>query len=115
VRVCRFRAAPAEALEEAVLNIVAGGALPEGVVATARAELRRRLETPDVANVGRQRARLRPGEAVYDPFVGSGTCLVAAETLGRRCYGMEIEPRYVQLTIERWQALTGAFAARIEQ
>ena len=39
------------------------------------------------------RNHLRPGEAVYDPFVGSGTCLVAAETLGRRCYAMEIDPR----------------------
>jgi DNA modification methylase len=58
------------------------------------------------------RNHLKPGEAVYDPFVGSGTCLVAAETLGRRCYGVEIEPRYVQLTIERWQAMTGRTAAR---
>jgi DNA modification methylase len=56
------------------------------------------------------RNHLRPGEAAYDPFVGSGTSIVAAETLGRRCYGMEIDPRYVQLTIERWQALTGGTA-----
>ncbi len=61
------------------------------------------------------RNHLRAGAAVYDPFIGSGTCLVAAETLGRRCYGMEIDPRYVQLTIERWQGLTGQTAARVEQ
>ena len=54
------------------------------------------------------------GDALYDPFLGSGTALVAAETLGRRCYGMEIEPRYVQLTIERWQGLTGRQAERID-
>ena len=44
---------------------------------------------------------------VYDPFVGSGTTLIAAEQAGRRCYAMDIDPRYVQLSIERWQAFTG--------
>ncbi len=39
------------------------------------------------------RNHLAPGELVYDPFVGSGTTLIAAERLGRRCYAMEIEPR----------------------
>jgi DNA modification methylase len=38
---------------------------------------------------------------VYDPFLGSGTTMVAAEQLGRRCYGMEIEPKYVAVTLER--------------
>ena len=65
------------------------------------------FETP-IAN------HLRAGEAAYDPFLGSGTALVAAETLGRRCYGMEIDPRYVQLTIERWQRLTGRQAERVD-
>ena len=60
------------------------------------------------------RNHLEAGEAVYDPFLGSGTTLVAAETLGRRCYGMEIDPRYVQLTIERWQGLTGRTAERAD-
>lgn len=49
---------------------------------------------------------------VYDPFAGSGTTLVAAESLGRRAYAMEIEPRFVQVTIERWQAFTGEVAVR---
>jgi DNA modification methylase len=40
---------------------------------------------------------------VYDPFLGSGTTLVAAKTLVRRCYGLEIDPRYCQVVIERWQ------------
>lgn len=54
----------------------------------------------------------RPGDAVYDPFLGSGTTLIAAERLGRRCLAMEIEPRYAQVCIERWQAFTGQEARR---
>jgi DNA modification methylase len=38
---------------------------------------------------------------VYDPFIGSGTTMVAAEQLDRVCYGMEIEPKYVAVTLER--------------
>jgi DNA modification methylase len=53
------------------------------------------------------------GDLVYDPFLGSGTTLIAAETLGRRCHGLEIEPRYAQVVIERWQGLTGRVAQRI--
>jgi len=49
----------------------------------------------------------KAGEAVLDPFCGSGTTLCAAEQLGRRCYAMELEPRYVQVVIERWQNLSG--------
>jgi DNA modification methylase len=60
------------------------------------------------------RNHLRAGEAVYDPFAGSGTTLVAAQTLGRSCYGMEIEPRFVQVTIERWQRFSGRTAERID-
>lgn len=50
---------------------------------------------------------LAEGEAVYEPFAGSGTTLIAAETLGRVALAMEIEPRFAQLTIERWEAFTG--------
>ncbi len=53
-----------------------------------------------------------PGELVYDPFLGSGTTLMAAQVLGRRCLGMEVEPRFVQVAIERWQAFTGGEAVR---
>ena len=49
---------------------------------------------------------------VYEPFSGSGTTLVAAEALGRRCFAMEIDPKYVQVAIERWQAFTGRTAER---
>jgi len=56
------------------------------------------------------RNHLRAGEAVYEPFSGSGTTIIAAETLGRRCYAMEIDPKYVQVAIERWQRFTGRSA-----
>jgi DNA modification methylase len=47
----------------------------------------------------------RPGEVVYDPFCGSGTTLVAAHQLGRRGYGVEIDPDYVAVTLERLSQL----------
>jgi DNA modification methylase len=50
---------------------------------------------------------------VYDPFAGSGTTLMAAEQLGRRCVAIEIEPRYVQVAIDRWEAFTGGTAVKV--
>jgi len=47
---------------------------------------------------------------VYDPFSGSGTTIVACEQLGRRCFAIEIEPKYVDVAIRRWQKLTGKAA-----
>jgi DNA modification methylase len=44
---------------------------------------------------------------VLDPFLGSGTTLLAAERTGRRCYGIELDPIYVDTAIERWQRMTG--------
>ncbi len=44
---------------------------------------------------------------VYDPFLGSGTTLIAAEQLDRRCYAMEIEPAYVDVSVRRWEHVTG--------
>jgi DNA modification methylase len=52
----------------------------------------------------------RRGEIVYDPFLGSGTCQAAATQIERVCYGMEIDPKYVDVTIQRWQQLTGQIA-----
>lgn len=49
----------------------------------------------------------RTGEVVYDPFLGSGTTLIAAEQLGRKCYGMEISPAYCDVIVKRWETLTG--------
>ena len=51
-----------------------------------------------------------PGQAVYDPFIGSGTTLIAAETTGRICFGIELNPAYVDVAIERWQRFTGQHA-----
>jgi len=51
---------------------------------------------------------------IYDPFLGSGTTLIAAEQLDRTCYGIEIEPRYVDVVVERWQQLTGGKAKRVD-
>jgi DNA modification methylase len=50
------------------------------------------------------------GDAIYDPFLGSGTTLIAAELTGRVCVAMEIDPRYCDVAIERWQRLTGSAA-----
>ena len=47
------------------------------------------------------------GDAVYEPFAGSGSTIIAAEKSGRRCFGMEIEPRYGDVIVERWQNFTG--------
>jgi DNA modification methylase len=47
------------------------------------------------------------GEYVYDPFGGSGTTLIAAERSDRKCLMMEIDPRYCDMVIKRWQKETG--------
>ena len=49
-------------------------------------------------------------DIVLDGFVGSGTTVIAAERTGRRCYGLELDPTYVDTTIRRWEALTGGSA-----
>jgi len=53
---------------------------------------------------------LRAGELVYDPFLGSGTTLAAAELTERVCYGLELDPKYVDVIVQRWQNLTGKLA-----
>ena len=50
------------------------------------------------------------GEIVLDAFLGSGSTLIACEKTGRRCYGVEIDPLYIDTAIRRWQKLTGAKA-----
>lgn len=49
----------------------------------------------------------RHGELVYDPFLGSGTTLIAAAQTGRVCYGLELDPKYVDVIIRRWQETSG--------
>jgi DNA modification methylase len=54
----------------------------------------------------------RPGEPVYEPFSGSGTTIIAAETIGRTCLAMEIDPQYVDVAVQRWEQFTGKTAVR---
>ena len=54
-------------------------------------------------------------EAIFDPFCGSGTAIIAAEKTGRRCLALEIDPRYVQAAVTRWEAFTGQRAVRLPQ
>jgi DNA modification methylase len=51
-------------------------------------------------------------DAVFDPFCGSGTAIVAAEKLGRACYALDLDPQYVQVAVTRWEAFTGHKAVR---
>ena len=49
----------------------------------------------------------KKGEIAYEPFSGSGPQVIAAEQLGRKCYGMEISPQYCDVIVKRWETLTG--------
>jgi DNA modification methylase len=51
-------------------------------------------------------------DIILDPFLGSGTTLIAAEKLNRRCFGMEIDPVYCDVIVERWESFTGKKAKR---
>lgn len=51
-----------------------------------------------------------PGEVIYEPFLGSGTTLIAAETVKRICFAVELLPAYVDVAVRRWQAFTGGRA-----
>lgn len=59
------------------------------------------------------RNHLPAGGLLYDPFVGSGTAIIAAESLHRRCLALGIDPRYAQVAIERWERFTGRSAEPI--
>ncbi len=53
---------------------------------------------------------LTPNGPLRKPFSGSGTTLIAAERTGRRCLALELDPRYVDVAVQRWQNLTGQAA-----
>ncbi len=55
----------------------------------------------------------RRGDVVLDPFLGSGSTLIAAGQLGRICFGIELDPRYVDVAVERWERVTGQRAKRV--
>jgi site-specific DNA-methyltransferase (adenine-specific) len=54
------------------------------------------------------------GMLVVDPFLGSGTAIIASERTGRKCYGFDLEPRYCDVILERWESFTGKAAERID-
>ena len=54
------------------------------------------------------------GDAVLDPFLGSGSTLIACERTHRKCHGIELEPRYMDVAIDRWQSWTGEVAVHID-
>ena len=54
-----------------------------------------------------------PGQAVYDPFLGSGTTLIASEMTGRQCIGLELEPQFCDVIVTRWCNFTGEDSVKI--
>ncbi len=61
------------------------------------------------------RVHTKPGDICYEPFSGSGTQIIAAEKLSRRCFAMEMEPFFCDVAVERWQQWTGKKAKRIKK
>lgn len=55
----------------------------------------------------------KPGDLLYEPFCGAGTTIIACEKTNRKCYGMEIDPHYCQVIIDRWQNYTGKLAVKL--
>ena len=54
-----------------------------------------------------------PGQAVFDPFLGSGTTLIASEMTGRQCIGLELEPQFCDVIVTRWCNFTGEDSVKI--
>ena len=48
-----------------------------------------------------------PNDIIYEPFCGSGTSIIAAESCRRRCFAVELNPEYVDMAVRRWQDYTG--------
>lgn len=53
------------------------------------------------------------GALIYDPFLGSGTTLIAAERTSRTCYGVELSPAYIDVIVKRWEAETNQKATLV--
>jgi DNA modification methylase len=60
------------------------------------------------------RDHTKPGEALYDPFVGSGTALIAADRHARICYGLEVDPVFCDVILTRWGRFSGGSAERVD-
>lgn len=91
----------------------------ESVIQRTPEQGRIRSEHPAVFPVGLPseyiQAMTDKNDIVIEPFCGSGTTLIACEQLGRRCYGMELEPKYVDVIINRWEQFTGEKAIKINE
>jgi DNA modification methylase len=59
------------------------------------------------------RKHTKKGDICFEPFSGSGTQIIAAEQQGRRCYAIELEPRFVDVAVARWEKFTGKKAERV--
>ena len=57
----------------------------------------------------------KEGDSVVDIFGGSGSTLIAAEQLNRKCYMMELDPHYCDVILARWENLTGRKAEKVKQ
>jgi DNA modification methylase len=77
---------------------------------------RRNDEHPTAKPVGLVAAMVKnsskSGQIICDPFLGSGSTLIACEQLGRRCYGIDLDPKYVDVAVRRWERFTGKTAER---
>ena len=56
----------------------------------------------------------REEAVVLDPFLGSGSTLIAAERTGRTCFGLELDPRYCDVILARWESFAGDVAVMVE-
>jgi tRNA G10 N-methylase Trm11 len=56
----------------------------------------------------------KPGDIILDPFLGSGTTVIACEKTGRVCRAMDLDPRYVDVAVRRWQAYVGTHAVHAQ-
>jgi hypothetical protein len=89
------------------LNPIGAAATPENAVTGHATQKPVELFERPIRN------HTRPGDAIFEPFAGSGTALIAAERTQRRCLALELDPRYVQAIIDRWQMLTGRRAVKV--
>jgi len=55
------------------------------------------------------------GDLVLDLFAGSGSTLIACERTGRRCAALELDPRYVDVVLARWERFSGSVAERLDE
>jgi hypothetical protein len=101
--------------EPVVCAGVKGGRLPNdylGFSTDREPGLREKHSCPKPVKLFAHLIEHLSGAGVFDPFLGSGTTLIAAEQLGRRCCGIEISPAYCDVIVQRWENLTGQEAVR---